>query len=394
MPPGIAVVCASPDDQIHRFSYVLPSIKHCTNPPALDTLTAPDTPSLPVGLIGFGYAGRTFHAPLLQATPGLHIAAVASRQADAVQSALGSGVAVHASPEELIARPDLRLVVIATPNDSHHPLAMAALRAGKAVVVDKPMALDAVQAAGLVREAAQHGQLLSVFHNRRWDGDFLAVQALLASGRLGRVTQARLHFDRYRPLVRARWREADGAGGGLWIDLGPHLVDQALQLFGEPVAIQADLAAQRDGAGGDDWFSATLRFADGLRITLSASTLAASPAPRFALHGTLGSYLRHGLDRQEDVLKTGLRPGLAGWEEAIAEPAGELVTAADPARHDELQHSDWPTPPGRYTHYYAAMRDALLGLGPNPVAPAESLAVMQWLDRGRESARLRREVTP
>lgn len=351
-----------------------------------------DDHSLPVGLIGFGYAGRTFHAPLLQATPGLRIVAVASRQADAVHAALGAGVAVHPDPEDLLARTDLRLVVIATPNDSHHPLAMAALRAGKAVVVDKPIALDAAQAAALVRAAEENSQLLSVFHNRRWDGDYLAVRALLDAQRLGRVTQVRMHFDRYRPIVRARWREAEDLGGGLWIDLGPHLVDQALQLFGTPVAISADIAAQRDGAAGDDWFSATLRYANGLRVTLSASTLAAQPGPRFTLQGTRGSFVRHGLDRQEDVLKTGLRPGLAGWDAAIAEPPGELVTAADPARHDELQRRDWPTPPGRYVQYYAALRDALLGRRPNPVPPAESLAVMQWLDRGRESARTRAEV--
>lgn len=347
---------------------------------------------LPVGLVGFGYAGRTFHAPLLLATAGLRIAAVASRQADAVHEALGPAVDVVEAPEDLLARPDIRLIVIATPNDSHHPLALAALRAGKAVVIDKPMALDAAQSAELVAEAQAQGQLLSVFHNRRWDGDFLAVRALLAGGELGRVTQVRMHFDRYRPLVRARWREADNSAGGLWIDLGPHLIDQALQLFGEPQAIQADIAAQRDDAAGDDWFTATLRYHSGLRVTLSASTLAALTGPRFLLQGTSGSYQRHGLDRQEDVLKTGLRPGLTGWDEAIAEAPGELVTAADPARHDDLHRRAWPTPAGRYADYYAALCDALLGQGPNPVPPDQSLAVMQWLDRGRESAVLRREI--
>lgn len=355
-------------------------------------MSTPTTPALPVGLIGFGYAGRTFHAPLLQAVPGLRIAAVASRQAGAVHEALGAGIEVIEAPEALLARPDLRLVVIATPNDSHHPLALAALRAGKAVVIDKPMALDAAQAAELAAEAQARGQLLSVFHNRRWDGDFLAVRALLDSGELGRITQVRMHFDRYRPLVRARWREADTTAGGLWIDLGPHLIDQALQLFGEPLAIQADIAAQRDDAAGDDWFSATLRYQGGLRVTLSASTLAALPGPRFLLQGTRGSYQRHGLDRQEDVLKTGLRPGLPGWEAATAEPPGECVTAADPARHDDLQRKAWPTPAGRYTAYYAAVRDALLGEAPNPVPPEQSLSVMQWLDRARESAMLRREI--
>ena len=354
--------------------------------------TAAPTPPLRAGLVGFGYAGRTFHAPLMQATAGLQLAAVASSQAAAVHAALGPDIKVHSHPEALLARDDIELIVIATPNDSHHPLALAALRAGKAVVIDKPMALDALQAAELVQEAEHRGLLLSVFHNRRWDGDFLAVQALLREGRLGRLTQARMHFDRYRPRVRARWREADSPAGGLWIDIGPHLVDQALQLFGAPQAIHADIAAQRDHAAGDDWFQATLRYASGLRVALSASTLAAAAGPRFALHGTLGSYLRHGLNPQEDALKAGLHPGADGWATAIAEGPGELVTAADPAHPDRLTRSDWPTPAGRYDHYYAAIRDALAGRAPNPVPPRESWAVMRLLDLGRRSATERREI--
>lgn len=354
-------------------------------------MSAPgDRPTLRVGLIGFGYAGRTFHAPLIAATPGLALCAVASSQPDAVRAALGGTVDVHAEPAALIARADLDLVVIATPNDTHAPLASAALQAGKAVVVDKPFALDSTQAAALVALAERRGRLLSVFHNRRWDGDFLTVRAMLASGELGRVTQARFHFDRYRPLVRARWREANSPAGGLWIDLGPHLIDQALQLFGEPAAIQADIAAQRDGAAGDDWFQAALRYTGGLRVTVSASTLAALPGPRFELHGTRGSYAKHGLDPQEDALKRGDSADAPGWGHGDA--PGALVTVADPVRHEELQHRACPTGPGRYPDYYAAIRDALQGHGTNPVPAAEALAVMRWLDLGRRSAAERREL--
>jgi predicted dehydrogenase len=344
------------------------------------------------GLIGFGYAGRTFHAPLLSRQPGLELVAVASRQTQAVRDRLGASVSVHAEAAELIARPDLHLVVIATPNDSHHPLARAALMSGKAVVIDKPMALDSRQAGELVDLARRLGQCLSVFHNRRWDGDFLTLRELIQGGQLGRLTQVELHFDRFRPQVRARWREAAGRGGGLWMDLAPHLLDQALQLFGMPLAIEADIAAQRDAAQADDCFRARLRYANGLRVTLSASTLAALPAHRFVVHGTLGSYRKPGLDTQEDALRAGRLPDplhTAAW--GIDPAVGELMVT-DTAGGEPLA-SAVPTRPGRYPAYYQGLCDALRGLGPPPVTAGQALAVMQLLDLGRHSADAHQELT-
>jgi len=357
------------------------------------TATPASHPPVRAGLLGFGYAGSSFHAPLLRTTPGIDLVAVASRQPDVVHAALGKAVTVHAEPAELIARDDIALVVIATPNDTHHPLALAALQAGKAVVVDKPFALDATQAAELVALAEVRGQLLSVFHNRRWDGDFLTVAQLLRTATLGRITHAELHFDRYRPLVRQRGREAAGPGGGLWTDLGPHLLDQALQLFGTPLAIQADIATLRDGGQADDWFHAQLRYPDGLRVTLHASMLAGQPGPRFVLHGTRGSYVKHGLDTQEDALKTGqlpdpIQPGAWGADPQV----GALHLATDPTQPDQTFPSTLPTLPGRYPDYYAAVRDAMQGQGANPVSAAQALTVMHWLDLGRRSATERREL--
>jgi len=344
--------------------------------------------TLNAGLIGYGYAGHTFHAPLIRATAGLRLAAVASSDAAKVRAALGAEVAVL-SPPALVAREDIDLVVIAAPNDRHHPLALAALQAGRHVVVDKPFALDVAQAQEMVDVAAQCGRLLSVFHNRRWDSDFLTLEALLREGRVGRPVELASHFDRFRPQVRARWREGAGPGAGIWLDLGPHLLDQALQLFGPPAAITLDLAALRDGAQADDWFHATLRWPDGLRARLHASALAARPGWRFTLHGTAGSFSVEGLDGQEDALKAGASPErIAAPDWGVDARLGSLcLPGAAPDEALALNR-------GRYPDYYAAVRDAILGVGANPVPPAEALAVQQWLDAGRRSARERCEVVP
>lgn len=340
-----------------------------------------------VGLIGFGYAGRTFHAPLVAATPGLQLAAVASSDADKVHAVFPAVEVTGA--EALIARGDIDVVVIATPNETHAPLALAALQAGRHVVVDKPFALSADEARTLVDAAASTQRVLSVFHNRRWDDDFLTLARVLREGRLGRVVEVVSHFDRFRPQVRARWRESAVPGAGLWMDLGPHLVDQALVLFGAPDAIRLDQATLRDGAVVDDWFDAQLRWERGalagLRMRLHASTLAAAPGPRFAVHGTRGSFVVHGLDEQEDQLKTGMVPGSAGWgrstrQAVLHEEAGGV-----------LRQTALALEPGDYRAYYSGMVAALQG-GDAPVPAAQALQVQQLLDAGRLSAARRAEV--
>lgn len=365
------------------------------------------TTPLRVGLIGWGYASATFHAPLIAATPGLQLAAVSSSDPERARRGLaalaasgphpglpapGSGLPeVLADAAALIAHADIDLVVIPTPNDTHHPLARDALRAGRHVVVDKPFTLDAAQARELVSLAAAQDRLLSVFHNRRWDGDFLTARQLLSDGRLGTVTDAALSFDRFRPRVRDRWREGAGPGAGIWMDLGPHLLDQALRLFGWPQAMQGDIAALRPDAVSDDHFQVRLRYGGGLRVTLAASMLMALPRPRFALHGTLGSWVKSGLDAQEDRLKAGRVPDPGALQAFGADPNdGLLAVAAAPGA--EPQAVAWPTRPGRYADYYAGVRDALHGLQPNPVPAAQALQVMTLLDLGRESHRLRCEL--
>ena len=343
---------------------------------------------LKVGLIGYGYAGKTFHAPLVAAVPALSLAAVASSDAAKVH-ADWPDVPVHADPYALIARDDLDLVVIATPNDSHHPLAMAALRAGRHVVVDKPFTVTLAQARELHALAGQLGRVLSVFHNRRWDGDFMTLRQLVADGALGRVVEMNSRFDRFRPEVRPRWRESAGPGAGLWFDLGPHLVDQALQLFGRPRAIALERALVRDGALSDDWFHASLRY-DRLHVHLHASMLVAASAPRFSVHGTRASFVKDGLDAQEDALKAGVRPTWPPQADWGIDPARALrVTRAGDGSAAEVPVA---LQRGAHMAYFAAIAAAIRDGAPNPVPPQEALAVMELIDLGIASAAQRREL--
>ncbi|TJZ77627.1 oxidoreductase [Chitiniphilus eburneus] len=333
---------------------------------------------LRVGLIGYGYAGKTFHAPLINATPDLSLVAVASsRPADVIAD--WPEMAVKTDPAALITRPDIDLVVIATPNDTHAPLARAALAAGKHVVVDKPFTLDVAEAEGLVDAAREADRLLSVFHNRRWDADFLALRRLIDDGVLGRVTEFQSRFDRYRPVVRRRWREGDGPGAGLWFDLGPHLVDQALALFGMPTAVSANMVVRRDGGMAVDDALVVLHYPT-LRAVLAASMLVSGGTPRFLVHGTQASFEKHGLDEQENQLKAGLTPADRNW--GIDPLPGTLHRWVN----DRPESESVPMPRGDYPAFYAAMAAAIRGHGPNPVPAQEAVAVMRVLEAAILSA--------
>jgi predicted dehydrogenase len=333
-----------------------------------------------VGLIGFGYAGRTFHAPLIGATEGIALAAVASSQPEAVRAALGD-VAVVATPEALIARDDIDVIVVASPNNSHAPLAIAALEAGKHVVVEKPFALSLDEAREVVAAAERAGRLLSVFHNRRWDGDFLSVKAAIDRGDIGAVVHFESHFDRFRPAVRDRWRERDTPGGGIWYDLGPHLIDQALQLFGLPEAIEASLATLRPNGQAHDWAHAILHYPT-RRVILHASMLVAGGSARFTVHGTAGSLVKPGADQQEAQLLAGIVPGAPGW----GADADALVL------HDGEGSRHVSPLPGDQRGFYRGLVAAIRGEGPNPVPPVEALAVMALIEAGIRSSDERRWI--
>ena len=332
-----------------------------------------------VGLIGYGYASKTFHAPLIAGTAGMDLAAIASSDAAKVATDWPS-VPVVSEPKHLFNDPNIDLIVIPTPNDTHFPLAKAALEAGKHVVVDKPFTVTLSQARELDALAKSFGRLLSVFHNRRWDSDFLTVKALIAEGALGEVAYFESHFDRYRPQVRERWREMAGPGSGIWYDLAPHLLDQAVNLFGLPVSMTVDLAQLRPGAQATDYFHAVLTYPQ-RRVVLHGTLLAAAGSARYIVHGSRGSYVKYGLDPQEERLKNGERLPQEDWGYDMRDG---VVTRFE---GEEQVEETLLTQPGNYPAYYAAIRDALNGTGENPVPASQAIQVMELIELGIESAK-------
>lgn len=335
-----------------------------------------------VALVGYGFAGKTFHAPLISACADLHLHTVVTTRPDDLHADWPDARAV-ADLDTALADPAIGLVVIATPNDLHGPQAEAALRAGKAVVVDKPFALSVAAAKKVAALAQDRNLLLSVFHNRRWDSDFLALTAAIEAGDLGRIVTFESHFDRFRPEVRDRWREGDGPGAGIWFDLGPHLIDQALTLFGRPLGITCDLAVQRDGGVATDWAHAVLRY-DRLRVILHADMTSPAADIRFRVHGAQASWLKAGLDVQEDQLKAGMAVGAPGW--GVDPVAAVRVDGATGLS------STVTAPPGDYLAYYAGIAAALRGEAANPVTADQAIAVMAVIEAGVLSHARRAEV--
>ncbi len=334
-----------------------------------------------VGLVGYGLAGRVFHAPLIRRTEGLEIAAVVTsdpgRAAQASSDIPGIRI-VHDVDTLLTNDTDLDVVVVAAANAAHVPVALRAIEAGVAVVVDKPLAPDAASARALVRKAESAGVLLTVFHNRRWDNDFLTVQELVTAGRLGAVHRFESRFERWAPVVRqGSWREdpLPSSGGGQLLDLGSHLVDQALLLFGPAAVVSAELNQRRPGSKVDDDVFIALVHGGGVRSHLWASAVASRPGPRFRVLGSEAGYVRHGLDPQEQQLKDGIRPGDPGWGQQPPGQDGTLGVG------DNL--TTVPTTPGAYETFYSLLAAALDGRSPVPVDPWDAVRVIETLEVAR-----------
>jgi predicted dehydrogenase len=345
---------------------------------------------LRVAIIGYGLAGSVFHAPLIAATTGLSVTGIVTGNAERQQKAHSDfpSAAILSSAEELWHdAKNYDLVVVASPNRSHVPLGIAAMRAGLPVVIDKPMAASVVDAERLIATSKETGKLLTVFQNRRWDNDFLTVRRMLDAtpDLLGPITRFESRYERYRAAPRAgAWRELPDQeeAGGLLYDLGSHLIDQALQLFGQPVRVYAEMNQRRGGAQVDDDSFVALQFASGVQAHLWMSVVARIPGPRILLRGLRGTYMKWGLDPQEDALRAGMRPGDSGWGLEPRESWGQLSTDINGL------HFDGPveTMPGCYECFYALLRDALLSGGPPPVEPASAMATLKIIEAAQLSA--------
>ena len=344
---------------------------------------------LRVAIIGYGLAGSVFHAPLVAATPGMTVAAIVTNNSQRQQQARRDfpSATILASTDELWRDPSrYDLVVVATPNRAHVPLGMAALNAGLPVVIDKPLAASVADAEQLIETSKRTGALLTVFQNRRWDNDFLTVRQLLADDLLGPVTRFESRFERYRPAPRPEaWREYANPeeAGGLLYDLGSHLIDQALVLFGKPVRVYAEVDLRRPGALVDDDSFVELQFASGVRAHLWMSVVARVQGPRLRVLGLRGTYEKWGLDPQEEALRTGMRPADEGWGLEPHERWGRLSTDIGNLHFD----GSIETLPGSYESYYALLRDALTSGGPPPVNPAEAVETLRVIEAAQQSAK-------
>jgi scyllo-inositol 2-dehydrogenase (NADP+) len=335
-----------------------------------------------VGVIGFGLAGRAFHAQVIRAVPGLRLAAIVQRKGDEAGKQYPD-VRIVRSVAELLSMPAIRLAVIATPNETHAPIARECLAAGRDVVVDKPFATSLAEAMALVEFAKSRKRLITVYQNRRYDGDFEAVRRLVSDGVLGRIVRFESNYDRYRPaLKRGAWRERAEPGSGILFDLGPHLIDHALLLFGMPEAVTADVRVERDSALVDDAFDVCLHYPAGMRAVLRSTMLAAAQRPRFLLQGTRGSFIKQTFDPQEMNLRRGPIPENQPWGGEPREDWG-VLTIAD---GESFIKRSVPSPTCDYRDYYANVRDAMLGRAEVAVSPGGALNVMRILEMARESS--------
>src|ERR1700730_6838371 len=338
-----------------------------------------------VGLIGFGLAGRSFHAPVISAVPGLKLAAIFQRSGSEAAAAYPDA-RIARSLDELLAIRDIRLIVVATPNETHAPFARQCLAAGRDVVVDKPFATSHEDAASLVQFAKKSGRSLTVYQHPRSDGDFQAICEPVAAGTLGRIVRFETNYDRFRPNLKPHaWREQTVPGAGILFDIAPHLIDHAMLLFGLPEAVTADVRLERSVAVVDDAFDVMLHYSGGMRAVLRSTMLAAAPRPRFFLHGTRGAFFKQTFDPQEINLRRGYIPENGPWGVEPQEDWGVLTTI----ENDAVTKHSVPSATSDYRDYYANVRDAILGRATLAVTPEYALDVMRVLEMAQESSRTR-----
>lgn len=339
-----------------------------------------------VGLVGFGMAGRVFHAPLISSVEGLELAAVVERNSNHAAERY-PGITTYRSVEELLADASIKLVVVATPNSSHFPIAMQALEAAKTVVVDKPVALVSSEIAQLAELAGGIGLHLFPFHNRRFDSDFGTIQKVIGDHSLGRLVHFESNFDRWRPGLSTRvWKEETDQGGIL-LDLGTHVVDEALMLFGLPASVGAEVFREREGDGANDSFTIRLHYLTGFTVTLGANCLSSLARPRVHLRGTRGNYWKWGLDSQEEALNKITKITDPDWGQEPEEKWGTLSIDVE----GKIETRKVPSAVGDYRRYYEQVRDVLTGKSDVPPATAaeawRTARVLEWAKQSSDEHR-------
>ena len=331
-------------------------------------------------VIGHGFSAKVFHLPFLKVLPEFTISAISTRNKDEV-AALYPEAIIYDDAVSLITQSDAELVIITAPNEVHYPLAKLALEQGKHVLLEKPFVNEIEEGEALIKLAEQSGKVLTVYQNRRWDSDFLTIKKMIKDGTLGEIKAFSSHFDRFRPNPRQRWRELPGPGAGIWYDLGPHLIDQVLCLFGMPMSVTARCLPIREGSEVVDYFDVTLHYND-KEVSLHSSPFSAEPNARFTVQGTKGSYVKVGLDPQEPRLIAGQLPDHESW---AAETPDQYGT-----HHNESGSQTVVSELGGYQNLFIALASAIAGKGENPVPAAEALngiriikAALKSSDTGR-----------
>ena len=341
-----------------------------------------------VGLIGFGLAGQAFHAPVIQAVEGMELACILERRTSHAREKYPD-VRLARTMDDLLSDASIQLGVVATPNDTHFELARECLAAGRHVVVDKPFVPTLAEAEELVRLSAKAGRLITVYQNRRWDGEFQTLRKIVHSGTLGQIAEYEARFDRFRPQPKNAWRERrDQPGAGVLWDLGPHLIDQALVLFGEPQSIVASAFCQRATSEVDDAFDVCMEY-PGLRAMLRARIIAFAPGPHLLIHGTKGSFVKYGMDPQEERLRAGKFPEGkdwgADWGEEPEEQWGTLSIAGGASKKIKTERGD-------YRGFYANIRDAIDKGVALDVTPEQALRTMRAIVLAQKSSAEGRRV--
>ena len=339
-----------------------------------------------VGLIGYGMASRVFHAPFITTTPGLKLAKVFERQSSASKEEYPF-VEIVRDVDQLLRDEEIDLIVVATPNSTHFELARRALEAGKNVIVEKPFTITSAQARDLIVLANKQKLILSVHQNRRWDGDFLTLQRIIDADLLGTLVEYEAHYDRFRNYARGGWKESDDGTGALY-DLGSHLIDQAQMLFGLPQMITADIRVQREFSKVVDNFELILHYAN-LKVTLKSGMLVREPLPRYILHGTKGSFVKYGLDPQEEALNQGHKPTAPNWGIEPKSQWGRINTDIN-GLHFE---GEIETTPGCYQVYYQNIAASLRGEAKLAVTAEEALSTIRIIELALRSSAEKQTVS-